>query len=253
MSEGCINKMIWILWLMSVVSSQNTKDIEDIYKSSLLKEGARENSRFLTSKAHVASTREDEETAQFVNDQFKSFGLSTFTKEYYPLLHFPSSTQLQLLEPKEYNATLVEENSNHIPWLAYSPSADIISSLVYANYGSKQDFDLLSLHGINVTGKIVLVKYGTGFRGLKVRAAELAGAAAVLIYSDPRDDGYVRGPVYPGNKKDSNHRRSMEACIGSSKRINPLSKFLSGRSSYSWISCNKECAKDTTRESRCFT
>jgi N-acetylated-alpha-linked acidic dipeptidase len=187
------------IWLISMAAVQSFhKNIEDIYKNSIFKEGARENSRFLTSKAHVASTVQDAETAEFVTDQFKSFGLSTFKKEYYPLLHFPVSTQLQLFEPNEYNATLFEENPNLLPWLAYSPSANLKSSLVYANYGSKNDFDLLSVNGINVTGCIVLVKYGNGFRGQKVRAAELAGAAAVLIYSDPEDDGYLRGPVYPG-------------------------------------------------------
>ena len=191
----------WILSLVlfGIAPCTETKYLEELYKQSLNNDVAREYSRFLTSKAHVASSKEDEETARYMTEQFKSFGINTFTKEYYPLLHFPTSTQLKLLEPIRYNATLIEESEQHIPWLAYSPSADVKSTLVYANYGSKEDFDLLSSRGINVTGSIVLVRYGTGFRGLKVRAAEKAGAAAVLIYSDPEDDGYVRGPVYPGN------------------------------------------------------
>lgn len=189
-----LQTVILVVFLVYV----NTLNLEEIYKKKLFAENARENSKFLTSKAHVASTLEDEETANFVADQFKQFGISSFTKEYYPLLHFPVSTQLQLLEPIVYNATLIESNSSLIPWLAYSPSADVLSSIVYANYGTREDFDLLKLNGINVTGHTVLVKYGVGFRGLKVRAAEEAGAAAVLIYSDPEDDGFVRGPVFPG-------------------------------------------------------
>lgn len=191
--------MFKFLLFISLAAGYNssTLQLEEIYQKALLKENARENSRILTSKVHVASTVGDKETAAFIEDQFKQFGLSSYTKEYYPLLHFPISTKLQLLEPNVYNATLVETNSSQIPWLAYSPSADVLSSLVYANYGSKEDFDLLALHGVNVTGCIVLVKYGSGFRGLKVRAAEEAGAAAVLIYSDPKDDGFVKGPVFP--------------------------------------------------------
>ncbi|KAJ1337112.1 hypothetical protein BSLG_006585 [Batrachochytrium salamandrivorans] len=69
--------------------------------------------------------------------------------------------------------------------------------LVYANFGDPQDFDALASNGIDVKGKIVLVRYGASFRGLKVRAAELAGAAAVLIYSDPAQDGFKKGAVYP--------------------------------------------------------
>ena len=186
-----------IALLAFVVSSLSIGRLEEIYKESLLKENARETSQFLTSKVHVASTKQDEETAQFMTDQFKSFGIKTFVKEYYPLLHFPVSTELKLLEPHVYNATLIEKSDSNIPWLAYSPSGNVVSSLVYANYGSREDFKLLEINGINVTGRIVLVRYGVGFRGLKVRAAQEAGAAAVLIYSDPQEDGYVRGPVYP--------------------------------------------------------
>lgn len=240
-------KLLVVITVLAVYASQNTQSLEEIYKNTLLKENARATSKFLSSKAHVASTPEDEETSEYVADQFRQFGISTFKKEYYPLLHFPVSTQLQLLEPTVYNATLIETNSSQIPWLAYSPSANVLSSLVYANYGAKEDFDLLKMNGINVTGRIVLVKYGIGFRGLKVRAAEEAGAAAVLIYSDPEDDGFVKGPVFPGMSHNISDRWSVEAFIRSSERIYTLSKLLSRGSFNSRLSCNKGCTKDSTR------
>ena len=79
----------------------------------------------------------------------------------------------------------------------YSASGDVTAQVVYANYGDVDDLAKLAAAGIDVHGRIVLVRYGKVFRGLKVRNAERAGAAGVLIYSDPADDGYAQGDVYP--------------------------------------------------------
>ena len=80
---------------------------------------------------------------------------------------------------------------------AFSPSGDVSGDVVYANYGLPQDYDELEKLGVDVDGKIVLVRYGGSFRGVKAQQAEKRGAKGVLIYSDPEDDGYKRGPVYP--------------------------------------------------------
>ena len=80
---------------------------------------------------------------------------------------------------------------------AYSPSGDVSGEVVYANYGLPEDYAELERLGVDVRGKIVLVRYGQSFRGVKAQQAELHGAIGLLIYSDPEDDGFVRGPVYP--------------------------------------------------------
>ena len=80
---------------------------------------------------------------------------------------------------------------------AYSPSGDVTGEVVYANYGLPEDYAELERLGVDVRGKVVLVRYGGSFRGVKAQQAEQRGAVGVLIYSDPEDDGFVRGPVYP--------------------------------------------------------
>ena len=79
----------------------------------------------------------------------------------------------------------------------YAPSGDVTAPAVYANYGTPDDFDALAGAGVDVKGKVVLVRYGQCFRGLKAMNAQDRGASAVIIYSDPADDGYGRGTVYP--------------------------------------------------------
>eukprot|EP00842_Homolaphlyctis_polyrhiza_P001614 jgi/Hompol1/2453/HPOL_005575-RA len=164
--------------------------------------------RHLTSKPHVAGSDQDHELAEFVRKTWDDAGLpNTHIKTYFPYLNMPVSRSLTLLEPTRYDAVLTEPaigedetsaDENAVPtFLGYAPSGNVTAEVVYANYGDIQDFRKLAELGIDVKGKIVLTRYGGAFRGLKVRAAELAGAAGVLIYSDPAEDGFVQGPVYP--------------------------------------------------------
>ncbi|KAI8929242.1 hypothetical protein BC831DRAFT_444491 [Entophlyctis helioformis] len=180
----------------------------DAFEASLSKARLREALRTYTSQPHVAGTKGDEDAAEFTRATWEAAGLpNVHIKPYYPLLNYPVSRSLTLLEPTRFEASLTEpaigedgtsHDENAVPtFLGYSPSGNATAELVYANFGDPTDFEALASRGIDVKGKIVLVRYGGAFRGLKVRAAELAGAAAVLIYSDPKEDGFVRGPVYP--------------------------------------------------------
>ena len=182
---------------------------ESLFKSSLDPQRARQSLKYLTSTTHVAGSKSDHEQSLWMMEQFKSFGIPQVeTSEYWPLLNFPVSRSLSLIEPIVFDAPLTEKaidedpdswNESIVPsFFGYSPSGNVTAPIVFANFGTPRDFELLSQAGINVRGKIVLVKYGNAFRGLKVRAAELAGAAAVLVYSDPLQDGLNRGNVYPG-------------------------------------------------------
>ena len=83
-------------------------------------------------------------------------------------------------------------------WTAYAPSAEVVGEVVYVNRGSAEDYDLLAKMGVDVRGKIALARYFGGYRGGKSLEAEKRGLLAVLVYSDPIDDGWFQGPVYPG-------------------------------------------------------
>ncbi|KAG7380764.1 hypothetical protein PHYPSEUDO_006818 [Phytophthora pseudosyringae] len=160
-------------------------------------------------KPHIAGSKADYETALYTVEQLQSFGIKTEIKEYYTLLSAPVRRRLAILEPdeaaRELNLTeasvagdaCTTDPSAEPPFLAYSPSGNVTAPVVYANYGSQQDFQWLVDQGVGLKGKIALVRYGTNYRGLKVLAALEHGMAGVLIYSDPQDDGFVQGPVYP--------------------------------------------------------
>jgi N-acetylated-alpha-linked acidic dipeptidase len=183
-------------------------DPEGYFSQQIQAENIRSTLRYYTSKAHPAGTDNDYEQAVWTRDQFRSFGLKAELKEYFPLLNYPVKRSLRLNEPFQFEAKLLEDivdedetskDQNAVPtFLAYSANGSIKNaSIVYGNYCRPKDLKRLSQSGIPLKGTIILCRYGLMFRGLKVKAAALYGAAGVLIYSDPKDDGYVLGPVYP--------------------------------------------------------
>jgi N-acetylated-alpha-linked acidic dipeptidase len=136
----------------------------------------------------------------------RSYGLDVHGASYGVYLSKPRNIQVTMTAP--YRRPLATIEHNDFPWQtdtenvvpgynAYSPSGDVEAAVVYANYGRPEDFKALDDLGIDVRGKIVLVRYGKNFRGVKAHLAEQRGAAGVVIYSDPQDDGFVKGPVYP--------------------------------------------------------
>ncbi|MBI1984008.1 MAG: glutamate carboxypeptidase, partial [Acidobacteria bacterium] len=163
--------------------------------------------RVLTREPHVAGTPEDYRTAQYVLEQFREAGLEAEIVEYRVLLPMPKEVKVDLVEPFRREGPTPEEGwTEESAWSgtgvipafnAYSPSGDVTAQVVYANYGLPQDYDRLRDMGIDVAGKIVLVRYGKCFRGVKAFVAQQNRAAGLLIYSDPADDGYRRGDVYP--------------------------------------------------------
>jgi N-acetylated-alpha-linked acidic dipeptidase len=136
----------------------------------------------------------------------RSYGLRAHGESYDVYLSSPKQVEVTMTAPAVRPLATIERNG--FPWQtdtrnivvgsnAYSPSGDVTAPVVYANYGRPEDFATLERRGIDVAGKIVLVRYGQNFRGVKARQAELRRAAGVVIYSDPEDDGFVRGKVYP--------------------------------------------------------
>jgi N-acetylated-alpha-linked acidic dipeptidase len=171
-------------------------------------QSAREHLRRLTLEPHIAGTKEDYATAVYVRDQLRSYGLNAELKEYDVWLNYPNTpsvlelitTQRQRLNTRE--AVLPGDPTSANPKITplfngYSPSGDVTGSVVYANYGLPNDYDDLKKAGVDVKGKVVIVRYGNSFRGVKAKVAEDHGAIGCIIYSDPADDGYMQGDVYP--------------------------------------------------------
>jgi N-acetylated-alpha-linked acidic dipeptidase len=165
--------------------------------------------RYFTSAPHPASTPRNRELARFVLDQWNAYGLEdVHFAEYDVLLSFPEKISVEMISPKKYNLKLAEapypedpdtQKVVGIPYNAYSRSGEILAPLVYANSGNPQDFDYLEKKGLQLEGKIALVRYSApySYRGFKALTAEKRGLAGLLIYSDPKEDGWTRGPVFP--------------------------------------------------------
>ncbi len=165
--------------------------------------------RFFTSEPHVASSPRNNELADDICAEWKSYGLEDVRlSKYDVLLSFPEKISVEIVSPKERRLKLAEEpypedpdtgKDVGIPYNAYSRSGVVQAPVVYANNGNPQDFDYLKEKGVEVEGKIALVRYSApySYRGFKALTAQTRGLAGLLIYSDPKDDGASRGPVFP--------------------------------------------------------
>jgi N-acetylated-alpha-linked acidic dipeptidase len=170
---------------------------------------AGEHLKTLTAEPHVAATPEDKKTADYVAQKFRAAGLDTEIVPYRVLLNQPKVVRVEAFDmagkqlmsgpAREHVAgdTFPEDPRVVMPFNGSSGSGDVTGEVVYANYGRLEDFEQLVAQHIDLHGKIVLVRYGGNFRGVKVYIAEQRGAAGVIIYSDPQDDGYYKGDSWP--------------------------------------------------------
>jgi N-acetylated-alpha-linked acidic dipeptidase len=169
---------------------------------------AEEHLRILTKAPHMAGTIEDKATADYVAQKFRDAGLETEIVEYRVWMNYPLEISVDLVAPagvEMHGPT--REHVDHdpyqddprvvMPFNGMSPSGDVEADVVYANHGTPEDFDKLEKLKVDVRGKIVLVRYGENFRGVKVFVAQERGAAGVIIYSDPAEDGWRKGDKYP--------------------------------------------------------
>jgi N-acetylated-alpha-linked acidic dipeptidase len=166
--------------------------------------------RYLTAEPHPAGSKRNNELAQWVADQWRVQGLEDVTIHEYDVLNSsPREISLEMVHPKHYRASLREDAYDVDPdtknpdvsvaYLGYSASGEVTAPVVYAHSGNPEDYDTLRKRGISVRGKIVLVRYSNpySYRGFKALTAQREGAAAILIYSDPAEDGFTKGDVYP--------------------------------------------------------
>jgi len=164
----------------------------------------------LTAEPHLAASPEDHKTAEYVAEKFRAAGLETEIVPYRVRLNHPVVVTVEAFDSSgkklmtgptrehvESGDPYQDDPRVVMPFNGSSGSGDVTGEVVYANYGRLEDFDQLAAQHIDLHGKIVLTRYGANFRGVKVYIAQQRGAAGVLIYSDPQDDGYFKGDPWP--------------------------------------------------------
>jgi N-acetylated-alpha-linked acidic dipeptidase len=188
--------------------SDAERTLERQFDSFIKKDDLRDWMRRLSARPHHLGSAYGKENAEFIAGLFRSWGYETEIERFDVLFATPKVRVLEMTAPENFVAKLEEpalpedatsgQKSEQLPiYNAYSPNGDVSGELVYANYGGKRDYDELAARGIDVKGKIVIVRYGNSFRGIKPRIAAEHGALGCIIYSDPKEDGYFVGDVYP--------------------------------------------------------
>lgn len=163
--------------------------------------------RHLTAEPHLAGTEASHRVAEWLRDQYRGYGFDAQIVTYSAWIPLPRQVQVDLIAPVRKALATAEppvdaDKDTRDPRVtpafnSYSPSGDVTAPVVYANYGTEEDYHELESLGVSVEGKIVLVRYGRVYRGIKAKLAEDHQAAGLLIYSDPQEDGYFEGDPFP--------------------------------------------------------
>ncbi|HEU5336221.1 MAG TPA: M28 family metallopeptidase [Terriglobales bacterium] len=194
----------------TAVASREEAKVEQKFRAIPSAAEERQQHRMFTAQPHIAGSARNNELARYIAAQWKKQGLEDVRIRRYDVYSTePRSTSLELVSPVHYVAGLREQPYAADPdtsnkavssaWLGMSISGEVTAPLVYAHSGNPEDYDYLRKQGISVRGKIVLVRYSNpySYRGFKALTAQREGAAAILIYSDPAEDGYKQGKVFP--------------------------------------------------------
>jgi len=189
-------------------NSINQLKLETKFDSYLKADSLKVWMKHLTARPHHLGSAYDKQNAEFIASKFKSWGYETKIESYFVLFPTPKKRLLEMVSPKKYKAILEEpalkedatsnQKKEQLPtYNAYSVDGDVTGDLVFVNYGVPKDYEVLDKLGISVKGKIVIAKYFGSWRGIKPKLAAEKGAIGCIIYSDPKDDGYRKGDVYP--------------------------------------------------------
>ncbi|THC95746.1 hypothetical protein EYZ11_004785 [Aspergillus tanneri] len=187
--------------------SYSAASVENFIQTHINETNIAENLKKMTNFPHLAGTEGDFMLMQWIEQEFRSAGLDEIEREeFHVYLNYPTDDgrRVAIIDPPElaWEAALEEKDSQVLAFHGHSKSGNVTGPLVYANYGSREDFQYLTDQGVTVNGSIALVRYygSESDRALKVKAAELAGAVGCIIYSDPAEDGFVRGPAFPDGR-----------------------------------------------------
>jgi N-acetylated-alpha-linked acidic dipeptidase len=191
-------------------SAAHETEIETRFKAIPSPDEERRQHHIFTAEPHVAGSPRNNELARYIADEWRQEGLEDVVIRRYDVYGSnPKFTSLEMVAPLHYRAVLRElpvpgdpdlkNKAISSAWSGMSASGEVTAPLVYAHSGNPEDYDLLRKQGIDVKGKVVLVRYSNpySYRGFKALTAEREGAAAILIYSDPAEDGFKKGKVVP--------------------------------------------------------
>jgi N-acetylated-alpha-linked acidic dipeptidase len=192
----------------SMQSAQVERQLETKFRSIPEPDSMREAMRFLSARPHHLGSARDSVNADWILQRFRSWGWDAQIETFRVLFPTPLERVVELVAPSRYRASLREpalredpsttQQGEQLPtYNAYSIDGDVTAPLVFVNYGIPEDYERLKRMGISVKGAIVIAKYGRSWRGIKPKVAAEHGAVGCLIYSDPADDGYHAGDVYP--------------------------------------------------------
>jgi len=189
-------------------STQAERDLEARFKSMPDPARMRAAMQRLSARPHHVGSPYDKENAEWILNEFKSYGWDAHIENFDVLFPTPVERVVEMVAPTQFRASLQEtalpsdptsnQQAEQLPsYNAYSVDGDVTGPLVFVNYGVPADYEELEQRGISVKGAIVIAKYGGSWRGIKPKVAAEHGAVGCLIYSDPRDDGFGGGDVFP--------------------------------------------------------
>lgn len=192
----------------STENGQRQRAFEAKFDSFLNAQNLRERMKRMSARPHHVGSAYDKENAEFILSQFKSWGWDAQIEQFDVLFPTPKTRLVEMTAPEKFTLKLNEpevagdstsgQQSEQLPtYNAYSIDGDVTAPLVFVNYGVPADYEELAKRGIDIKGKIVIAKYGGSWRGIKPKVAAEHGAVGCIIYSDPRNDGYYQGDVYP--------------------------------------------------------
>jgi N-acetylated-alpha-linked acidic dipeptidase len=184
------------------------KALEAKFDTYLSADDLRARLKILSARPHHVGSPYDKQNAEFILSQYKSWGFDAAIEQFKVLFPTPKERLLELVAPETFTCALAEpalaqdstsgQTSEQLPtYNAYSIDGDVTAELVYVNYGTPKDYEELAKYGVDVKGKIVIARYGGAWRGIKPKVAGEHGAIGCIIYSDPRNDGFYEGDVYP--------------------------------------------------------
>jgi len=189
-------------------SSANQLQLEENFDNQINASNLDEWMKYMTAEPHHVGSPYDKKVVDFVAAKFREWGYDVRIEKFDVLFPTPKIRLLEMTEPTSFKASLLEpavegdEFSKQLEaslpgYNAFSIDGDVSAELVFVNYGIPEDYEELERRGIDVKGKIVIAKYQGSWRGIKPKVAAEKGAIGCIIYSDPKDDGYYRGDVYP--------------------------------------------------------
>lgn len=192
----------------SAQGSETERQWEEKFQAIPEPENMRAYMQRLSAYPHHVGSPYDKSNAEWILSKFKEFGLDAHIETFYVLFPTPKERKVEMVAPREFVAKLQEpaipgdptsnQHAAQLPtYNAYSIDGDVTAPLVYVNYGVPSDYKTLESMGISVKGAIVIARYGLSWRGIKPKVAAEHGAVGCLIYSDPHEDGYFQGDVYP--------------------------------------------------------